>query len=344
MPVSRRQWPLLRELGRHEEAGDRDARSRLALWQAEHVKRRLEALHPGLQVELLPLTTRGDELLDRRLDKIGGKGLFVKELETALAEGRADIAVHSMKDVPAELPPGFVLARDHGARGPARRVRLEPLSRPGRAAGGRARRHLQPAARRRSSRSAIPRSRSAAARQRRHAPAKLDRGEYDAIVLAAAGLKRLGLAARITRAPGDRGEPAGARAGRARHRVPARARRRARAARAARDRATDASACAPSARSAARSAAAARLPLAAYARVHCDGSCGCARWSLRRRTRVIARRARGRCAPTRQRSATRAAQSCAARAPRRSSASEPLCAAAASWSRARASRPRGSRG
>src|SRR5215210_5741049 len=75
-------------------------RSRLALWQAEHVKHRLEKLHAGLAVELLPMSTRGDELLDQRLDKAGGKGLFVKELETAMAERRADLAVHSMKDVP----------------------------------------------------------------------------------------------------------------------------------------------------------------------------------------------------------------------------------------------------
>src|SRR3954463_5956743 len=85
-------------------------RSRLALWQAEHIKHRLEKLHAGLAVELLPMSTRGDELLDQRLDKAGGKGLFVKELETAMSESRADLAVHSMKDVPAELPPGFVLA------------------------------------------------------------------------------------------------------------------------------------------------------------------------------------------------------------------------------------------
>ena len=85
-------------------------RSRLALWQAEHVKARLEALHAGLAVELLPLSTRGDELLEVRLEKVGGKGLFVKELEQAMLEGRAELAVHSMKDVPAALPPGFTLA------------------------------------------------------------------------------------------------------------------------------------------------------------------------------------------------------------------------------------------
>ena len=99
-------------------------RSRLALWQAEHVKARLESLHPGLRVALVPLSTRGDEILDTSLAKIGGKGLFVKELEAALAEDRADIAVHSMKDVPAELPAGLRACRDPRARGPARRVRL----------------------------------------------------------------------------------------------------------------------------------------------------------------------------------------------------------------------------
>ena len=82
--------------------------SRLALWQAEHVKARLEAL--GHRVTLLGMTTLGDQILDRSLSKVGGKGLFVKELELALEDGRADIAVHSLKDVPMELPPGFALA------------------------------------------------------------------------------------------------------------------------------------------------------------------------------------------------------------------------------------------
>ncbi|MBU6438341.1 MAG: hydroxymethylbilane synthase, partial [Betaproteobacteria bacterium] len=84
--------------------------SRLALWQAEHVKARLEAAHAGLQVRLLGMTTEGDRKLDVTLAKIGGKGLFVKELETALEDGRAHLAVHSLKDVPAELPAGFALA------------------------------------------------------------------------------------------------------------------------------------------------------------------------------------------------------------------------------------------
>lgn len=84
-------------------------KSALALWQAEHIKARLEALHPGLVVTLLPMSTRGDVILDTPLAKIGGKGLFVKELEVAMLEGRADIAVHSMKDLPVEFPPGLEL-------------------------------------------------------------------------------------------------------------------------------------------------------------------------------------------------------------------------------------------
>src|SRR5262245_50496468 len=82
--------------------------SRLGLWQAEHVRSLLQ--ERGLTVDLLGMTTRGDQILDRTLSKVGGKGLFVKELETALEEGRAHLAVHSLKDVPMELPPGFTLA------------------------------------------------------------------------------------------------------------------------------------------------------------------------------------------------------------------------------------------
>ncbi|MDR2880748.1 MAG: hydroxymethylbilane synthase, partial [Azoarcus sp.] len=84
--------------------------SRLAMWQAEHVKARLETVYPGCRVELLGMTTRGDQILDRPLAKVGGKGLFIKELEAALLEGRADIAVHSMKDVPMVLEQEFTLA------------------------------------------------------------------------------------------------------------------------------------------------------------------------------------------------------------------------------------------
>lgn len=81
--------------------------SPLALWQAEHIRDRLQALHPGLQVELVKFVTQGDKILDTPLAKIGGKGLFVKELEAALLDGRADLAVHSMKDVPMHLPEGL---------------------------------------------------------------------------------------------------------------------------------------------------------------------------------------------------------------------------------------------
>jgi hydroxymethylbilane synthase len=84
-------------------------KSALALWQAEYVAGLLRAAHPGLQVELVPLSTRGDEILDQPLATIGGKGLFLKELEVAMLEGRADLAVHSLKDVPAQLEPGFTL-------------------------------------------------------------------------------------------------------------------------------------------------------------------------------------------------------------------------------------------
>ncbi len=172
-------------------------RSRLALWQAEHVKARLEALHAGLAVELLPLSTRGDELLDVRLDKVGGKGLFVKELEGALEAGRAELAVHSMKDVPAQLPPGFVLAAIL-EREDARDAFVSN-------------RYASPAALPRGARVGTSSLRRAAQLAERYPGlelatlrgnvetrlAKLDRGEYDAILLAAAGLKRLGLEARI---------------------------------------------------------------------------------------------------------------------------------------------------
>ena len=169
--------------------------SRLALWQAEHVKALLQ--ERGHAVSLLGMTTRGDQILDRSLSKAGGKGLFVKELETALEEGRADIAVHSLKDVPMELPAGFTLAcvleredpRDalvaprhaslaelpHGAVVGTSSLRRAMLLRA-----------LRPDLR------IEPLRGNLDTRLR-----KLDEGQYDAIVLAAAGLKRLGLAGRI---------------------------------------------------------------------------------------------------------------------------------------------------
>jgi hydroxymethylbilane synthase len=184
-------------------------RSRLALWQAEHVKARLEALHPGLEVALLALSTRGDELLEVRLDKVGGKGLFVKELEQALADGRADLAVHSMKDVPAALPEGFRLAAILEREDPrdalvcARHASLAELPRGARLGTSSLRRAAQIAA-------ARPDLEIATLRGNVETRlAKLERGEYDAIVLAAAGLARLGLASRIrARLPVEESLPA----------------------------------------------------------------------------------------------------------------------------------------
>ena len=172
-------------------------RSRLALWQAEHVKQCLTALHAGLAIELLPMSTRGDELLEVRLDKVGGKGLFVKELESALEEGRADLAVHSMKDVPAQLPPGFVLAAILEREDPrdafvsSRHASLGALPQGARVGTSSLRRAAQVAARHPGLQLHTLRG-NVETRL-----AKLDRGEYDAILLAAAGLKRLGLGARI---------------------------------------------------------------------------------------------------------------------------------------------------
>jgi hydroxymethylbilane synthase len=172
-------------------------RSRLALWQAEHVQQRLEALHAGLAVELLPLSTRGDEILDQRLDQAGGKGLFVKELENALAERRADLAVHSMKDVPADLPPGFVLAAIMAREDPRDAFVSNNHQNIGEMKSGLVvgtsslRRAAQVAQRHPHLEMKLLRG-NVETRL-----AKLDRGEYDAIILAVAGLVRLGLAARI---------------------------------------------------------------------------------------------------------------------------------------------------
>jgi len=172
-------------------------RSRLALWQAEHVQARLQALHPGLEVGLLPLSTRGDELLDQRLDTVGGKGLFVKELENALEDGRADLAVHSMKDVPAQLPPGFVLAailEREDARDAfvsSRHASLDAMP-PGSRVGTSSLRRAAQVAERHPGVQLLTLRGNVETRL-----AKLDRGEYDAILLAAAGLARLGLQGRI---------------------------------------------------------------------------------------------------------------------------------------------------
>lgn len=172
-------------------------RSRLALWQAEHVKHRLEKLHAGLTVELLPMSTRGDELLDQRLDKAGGKGLFVKELETALADGRADLAVHSMKDLPAALPPGFAIAAILEREDPRDAFVSSKFSSlqemPEKAVIGTSslRRAAQILER-------YPHVEAKLLRGNVETRlAKLDRGEYEAVILAVAGLVRLGLDARI---------------------------------------------------------------------------------------------------------------------------------------------------
>ena len=173
-------------------------RSRLALWQAEHIAARLRKLNQGLQVELLAMSTRGDELLDRRLDQAGGKGLFVKELENAMADGRAHLAVHSMKDVPAELPPGFELAAITAREDPrdafvsAKYKTFEEMPDGATVGTSSLRRQSQVIEHHRGLKVVLLRG-NVETRL-----AKLDRGEYDAIVLATAGLARLGLEARIT--------------------------------------------------------------------------------------------------------------------------------------------------
>ena len=170
--------------------------SRLALWQAEHVRDTLVAGH-GLAVELLGMTTRGDQILDRALSKVGGKGLFVKELETALEEGRAHLAVHSLKDVPMDLPAGFVLAAIWEREDPRdafvsnRHAGLAELPQGAVVGTSSLRRVVQLLAARPDLR-IEPLRGNLDTRLR-----KLDEGGFDAIVLAAAGLKRLGLAARI---------------------------------------------------------------------------------------------------------------------------------------------------
>jgi hydroxymethylbilane synthase len=172
-------------------------RSRLALWQAEHIAARLRNLHKGMQVDLLPMSTRGDELVDRRLDQAGGKGLFVKELENAMSDGRADLAVHSMKDVPAELPAGFVLAAITAREDPRDALvspkykALRDIPKNGTIGTSSLRRQAQIAERYPGLQVKLLRG-NVDTRL-----AKLERGEYDAIVLAAAGLTRLGLQKRI---------------------------------------------------------------------------------------------------------------------------------------------------
>ncbi|MGJ7607312.1 hydroxymethylbilane synthase [Variovorax sp. LT1R20] len=169
--------------------------SRLALWQAEHVQALLQ--ERGHTVSLLGMTTRGDQILDKSLSKVGGKGLFVKELETAIEDGRADIAVHSLKDVPMDLPEGFVLACVLEREDPRdalvspRYASLDELPH-GAVVGTSSLRRVVLLKARRPDVRIEPLRGNLDTRLR-----KLDEGQYDAIILAAAGLKRLGLGDRI---------------------------------------------------------------------------------------------------------------------------------------------------
>ncbi|RDI99055.1 hydroxymethylbilane synthase [Dyella solisilvae] len=172
-------------------------KSALALWQAEHVAAELRAIHPGLTVELVPMSTRGDEILDKPLATIGGKGLFLKELEVAMLEGRAELAVHSLKDVPAELEPGFALpailpradAADAFVSNDYADLAALPLG--ARVGTSSLRRQAQLRAAR-PDLTLLDLRGNVGTRL-----SKLDAGHYDAILLACAGLERLGLANRI---------------------------------------------------------------------------------------------------------------------------------------------------
>lgn len=183
--------------------------SPLALWQAHYVQQRLMASHPGLSVELVPMVTKGDIILDTPLAKVGGKGLFVKELEQALLDGRADIAVHSMKDVPVEFPEGLGLVTICEREDPLdafvshRFDSVDALPQGAVVGTSSLRRQCQLSARRpdlviRSLRGNVGTRLS-----------KLDAGDYDAIILAVAGLKRLGMGDRIRHAmPAEESLPA----------------------------------------------------------------------------------------------------------------------------------------
>jgi len=171
--------------------------SRLAMWQAEHVRAALQQYYPSCDVSILGMTTRGDQILDKALSKVGGKGLFVKELEVAMAEGRADLAVHSLKDVPMELPAGFALTAVMEREDPrdalvsSRFATLDEMP-PGTVVGTSSLRR-EAALRIRYPHLVIQPLRGNLDTRLR----KLDNGDYGAIILAAAGLKRLGLGDRI---------------------------------------------------------------------------------------------------------------------------------------------------
>lgn len=172
--------------------------SPLALWQAEHVAERLERAFPGLKTELVKMVTRGDKILDAPLAKVGGKGLFVKELEQGMLEGSADIAVHSMKDVPVDFPEGLHLAAILTREDPTdafvsnHYASFNELPRHARIGTSSLRRQCQ-------IKEKYPDAEIISLRGNVNTRlAKLDAGDYDAIILASAGLKRLGMAARIT--------------------------------------------------------------------------------------------------------------------------------------------------
>jgi hydroxymethylbilane synthase len=172
--------------------------SPLALWQAEHVAARLEQLFPQVKTELVKMVTRGDKILDAPLAKIGGKGLFVKELEQGMLEGAADIAVHSMKDVPVEFPEGLHLATILQREDPTdafvsnQYASFAELPENARIGTSSLRRQCQIKER-------FPNAEIISLRGNVNTRlAKLDAGDYDAIILASAGLKRLGMAERIT--------------------------------------------------------------------------------------------------------------------------------------------------
>lgn len=172
-------------------------KSVLALWQAEYVAQRLREQYPGLTVELLPVSTRGDEILNRPLAEIGGKGLFIRELEELMREGRADMAVHSLKDMPAELPEDFTLAAVTDREDPRdafvslRYPGVEALPAGAKVGTSSLRRQSQLLHRRPD---LVVESLRGNVQTRLR---KLDEGQYDAVILAAAGLKRLGLGDRI---------------------------------------------------------------------------------------------------------------------------------------------------
>ena len=173
--------------------------SALAMWQAEHIRDRLSALYPQTEVSILGMTTQGDQILNVSLSKIGGKGLFVKELETALEDGRADLAVHSLKDVPMVLPDGFALAAigeredPHDAFVSNLHESLDSL--PAGSVVGTSSLRRESQLRARYPHLVIEPLRGNVQTRLR----KLDEGQYAAIILAAAGLKRLGLESRIRR-------------------------------------------------------------------------------------------------------------------------------------------------